>query len=58
MGSFDRTSTSITDYFHVKTKISKKNLRVDYYLLLFTTKILTKFDPKCKLQTYFQPNYK
>ena len=29
-----RTCTPITDYFHDKTKISKENLRVDYYLLL------------------------
>ena len=29
-----RTATSITGYFHDKTKISKENLRVDYYLLL------------------------
>ena len=29
-----RTCTPITDYCHDKTKISKENLRVDYYLLL------------------------
>ena len=29
-----RTGTPITGYFHDKTKISKKNHRVDYYLLL------------------------
>ena len=29
-----RTYTHITGYFHDKTKISKENLRVDYYLLL------------------------
>ena len=29
-----RTCTPITGYFHDKTKISTKNLRVDYYLLL------------------------
>ena len=29
-----RTNTPITNYFHDKTKISKENLRVDYYLLL------------------------
>ena len=29
-----RTRTPITDYFHDKTKISKENLRMDYYLLL------------------------
>ena len=28
-----RTRTPITGYFHDKKKISKKNLRVDYYLL-------------------------
>ena len=33
-GSPGRTCTSITGYLHDKTKISKKNLRVDYYLLL------------------------
>ena len=27
------TCTSITDYFHDKTKISKKNLRVGFHLL-------------------------
>ena len=29
-----RTCTPITGYFHDKTKISKENLQVDYYLLL------------------------
>ena len=29
-----RTCTPITGYFHEKTKISKENLRVDYYFLL------------------------
>ena len=29
-----RTCTPITNYCHDKTKISKENLRVDYYLLL------------------------
>ena len=29
-----RTCTPITGYFHDKTKISKENLRVGYYLLL------------------------
>ena len=33
-GSPGRTCTPITAYFHDKTKISKENLRVDYYLLL------------------------
>ena len=29
-----QTCTPITGYFHDKTKTSKENLRVDYYLLL------------------------
>ena len=29
-----RTYTPIAAYFHDKTKISKENLRVDYYLVL------------------------
>ena len=29
-----RTYTPKTGYFHDKTKISKENLRVDYYLML------------------------
>ena len=29
-----RTCTSITGYFHEKTKIYKENFRVDYYLLI------------------------
>ena len=33
-----RTYTPITSYFHGKTKISKENLRVDYYLLLKCSK--------------------
>ena len=32
------TCTSISGYFHDKTKISKENLRVDYYLLLKCSK--------------------
>ena len=32
LGSLDRTCTLTTGYFHVKTKISKKNLRVDVLL--------------------------
>ena len=31
LGLLDRTCTLTTSYFHVKTKISKENLRVDYY---------------------------
>ena len=34
LGPLDRTCTLTTGYFHVKTKISQENLRVDYYLLL------------------------
>ena len=34
LGPLDRTCTLTTGYFHIKTKISKENLRVDYYLLL------------------------
>ena len=33
-GPSGRTYTPITGYCHDKTKISKKNPRVDYYLLL------------------------
>ena len=34
------------DYFHDKTKISKKNLRVDYYLLLkYCTRQCTLLSP-------------
>ena len=33
-GPSGRTCTSITGLLHDKTKISKENLRVDYYLLL------------------------
>ena len=33
-GPPDQTCTPITGYFHDKTKTSKENLRVDYYLLL------------------------
>ena len=34
LGPLNRTCTPTTGYFHVKTKISNENLRVDYYLLL------------------------
>ena len=37
-GPLGRTYTPITGYFHDKTKISKENLRVDYYLLLKCSK--------------------
>ena len=33
-GTRDQTCTPVTGYFHGKTKISRENLRVDYYLLL------------------------
>ena len=33
-GSPSRPCTPITGYVHEKTKISKENLRVDYYVLL------------------------
>ena len=33
-GSPGPTCTSITDYFHDKTKISEENLRVGFHLLL------------------------
>ena len=33
-GTLGRTYTSITGYFHDKTKICKETVRVDYYLLL------------------------
>ena len=45
-GPLNRTCTPTTDYFHVKTKISLENLRVDYLLL----KYLQKFNPK--MQNY------
>ena len=41
LGPLDRTSTLTTGYFHVKTKISMKNLGVDYYLLLTYLQNLT-----------------
>ena len=33
-----QTNTPITGYFHDRTKISKENLRVDYYLLVKCSK--------------------
>ena len=60
-----RTYTSITGYFHDKTKISKENLRVDYYLLLKYSKRqyallflsgpnhLQNLTPKCKILNVF-----
>ena len=35
LGPLNRTCTSTSGYFHVKTKISKENLRVDYLLLKY-----------------------
>ena len=35
LGPLNRTCTPTTDYFHVKTKTSKENLRVDYLLLKY-----------------------
>ena len=55
---FGRVCTPATGYFYDKTKISKENLRVDYYLLLkycsrqctllspTRAKLLTKFNTK------------
>ena len=45
LGPLDCTCTLTTGYFHVKTKISKENLRVDYYLLL---KYLQNLTPNAK----------
>ena len=56
------TCSSITGYFHGKTKISKENLRVGFYLLLkcctrqctllpptWTTSLAIKLEPiKCR----------
>ena len=36
LGPLNRTCTPTTGYFHVKTKISKENLRVDYLLLKYS----------------------
>ena len=61
-GPIGRTCTSTTGYSYEKTKISKEDLRVEYYLLLkYRTKqctllsptwakSLTKFNPK--MQTF------
>ena len=45
LGPLDRTCILTTGYFHVKTKISKENLQVDYYLLL---KCLQNLTPNAK----------
>ena len=42
----DRTCTLTTGCFHVKTKISKENFRVDYYYLLL--KYLQNLIPNAK----------
>ena len=39
LGPLNRTCPSTTGYFHVKTKISMENLRVDYLLLKILIKI-------------------
>ena len=46
VGLLDRTCTLTTGCFHIKTKISKENLRLDYYLLL---KNLQNLTPNAKL---------
>ena len=46
----DCTWTPITGYFHVKTKISKDNLQMEYYLLL---KYLQNLTPKCQIINVF-----
>ena len=66
--AFWRTCTPTTGYFHDKTKISKENLRVDFYLLLkcsqrqlmhFTFPYLDQITynynltPKCKMLNVF-----
>ena len=45
LGLLDRICTLTTGYFHIKTKISKKNLRSDYYLL---AKYLQNLTPKAQ----------
>ena len=45
VGLLYRICTLTTGYFHIKTKISKENLRVDYYLLL---KYLQNLTPNAK----------
>ena len=35
LGPLNRTCTPTTGYFHVKTKISKENLRENYLLLKY-----------------------
>ena len=53
-----RTCTPITGYFHDKTKISKENLRVDYYLPEVesrTTRLEAKDTKKIRGQGQGQP---
>ena len=47
----DRTCTPITGYSYDKTKISKENFRVDYYLLL---KYCMR---QCSLLSLLEPNH-
>ena len=50
-GPPDQTCTPITGYFHDKKKISKENLRVDYYLQLKCSK------RQCALLPLPRPNH-
>ena len=50
LGPLDRTCTPTTGYFHFKTKMSKENFHVDYYLL---PKYLQNLTPKCKIINVF-----
>ena len=65
-GPTGRTCTPIAGYFHDKTKISKEDLRVDYYVLLLNIaggyvlhlslpgqNHLQNFTPKCKILNVF-----
>ena len=45
LGLLDRTCTLTTGYFHIKTKIFKENLRLNYYFLV---KYLQNLTPKAK----------
>ena len=45
LGLLDRTCILTTSYFHVKTKISREILRVDYYVQL---KYLQNLTPNAK----------
>ena len=50
LGLLDRTCTPTAGYFHVKAKMSKKNLQLDYYLL---QKYLQNLTQKCKIISVF-----